>query len=195
MTKNVQREGKGSDGGRGQLSATLDGVGGLPALKVGDHHLAPLAAKEGPESSIRTLYVYWGLTLVRMDQILPRGTSVNFGPPLAALKFKRIGTKVWAFLRDRGLHSNVQRALCTVEALSKTYRLSSARWRIAGAPISIHILGSWSPYTPNGTFGDHFCASWAPRPPHLGICKCHTRSPYFLIIRTTSSPNSYNFFP
>ena len=23
-----------------------------------------------------------------------------------------------------------------------------------GAPISIHILGSWSPYTPNGTFRD-----------------------------------------
>ena len=36
-------------------------------------HLGPLAAKVGPESSIRTLYVYWGLTLVRMDQILRRG--------------------------------------------------------------------------------------------------------------------------
>ena len=114
---------------------------------------------------------------------------VHFGPPVAPVRFKRIGTKVWAFLRDRGLPSNVQRALCTVKAVSKTYRLPSARLRIAGAPISIHILGSWSPYTPNGTFGDHFCASWAPRPPRLGICKCHTRSLYFLIIRTTSSPN------
>ena len=49
----------------------LGHAAGLPALKGG--HLRPLAAKVGPESSIRTLYVYWGLTLVRMDQILPRG--------------------------------------------------------------------------------------------------------------------------
>ena len=76
--------------------------------------------------------------------------KVNFGSPLAALKFKRIGTKVWAFLRDRGLPSNVQRALCTVKALSKTYRLSSARLRIAGAPISIHLLDPWSPDAPHG---------------------------------------------
>ena len=136
-------------------------------------HLGPLAAKVGPESSIRTLYVYWGLTLVRMDQILTRGAIVNFGPLVAPVRFKRIGTKVWAFLRDRGLPSNVQRALCTVKAVSKTYRLPSARLRIAGAPISIHILGSWSPYTPNGTFRDNFCAIWALRPPCLGICKCH----------------------
>ena len=152
-------------------------------------HLGPLAAKVGPESSIRTVFVYWGLTLVRMDQILPRGVKVHFGRVFTHFEFKPIGTKVWAFLRDRGLPSNVQKALCTVKAVSKTYRLPSARLRIAGAPISIHILGSWSPYTPNGTFGDHFCASWAPRPPRLGICKCHTRSLYFLIIRTTSSPN------
>ena len=42
-----------------------------------------------------------------------------------------------------------------MKAVSKTYRLPSARLRIAGAPISIHILGSWSPYAPNGTFRDH----------------------------------------
>ena len=53
---------------------------------------APLAAKVGPESSIRTLYVYWGLTLVRMDQILQRGASVNFGPLVAPVRFKRIGS-------------------------------------------------------------------------------------------------------
>ena len=45
--------------------ATPDGVGGgLPALKGGDLHLGPLAAKVGPESSIRTLFVYWVHTLV-----------------------------------------------------------------------------------------------------------------------------------
>ena len=50
--------------------------GGLPALKGGDPPPAfILAAKVGPESSIRTLYVYWGLTLVHMDQILPRGVQ------------------------------------------------------------------------------------------------------------------------
>ena len=98
VTKNVQREGKGSDGskkwGRGQLSATPDGVGGgLPALKGGDLHLGPLAAKVGPESSIRTLYVYWGLTLVRMDQILRRGAfSELWAPCVAHLRFKRIGS-------------------------------------------------------------------------------------------------------
>jgi len=37
------------------------------------------AAKVGPESSIRTLFAYWGLTLVRMDQILPRGDSSPLG--------------------------------------------------------------------------------------------------------------------
>ena len=78
VSKNVQREGKGSDGskkwGRGELWATPDGVGGgLPALKGGTLYLGPRAAKVRPESSIRTLYVYWGPTLVRMDQILPRG--------------------------------------------------------------------------------------------------------------------------
>ena len=96
---------------------------------------------------------------------------VNFGRVFTHFEFKPIGANVWTFLRDRGLPSNVQRALCTVKALSKTYRLSSARLRIAGAPISIHILGSWSPYTPNGSFRDHFCAIWALRPPCLGICK------------------------
>ena len=92
-----------------------------------------LGATVGPNSSIRTLYVYWGLHF----------------------EFKQIGAKVWTFLRDRPLPSNVQRALCTVKAVSKTYRLPSARLRIAGAPISIHILGSWSPYAPNGAFRDH----------------------------------------
>ena len=57
--------------------------------------LGSLAAKVGPESSIRTLYVYWGLTLVRMDQILRRGASVNFGPLVAHLRFKRIGSILW----------------------------------------------------------------------------------------------------
>ena len=80
---------------------------------------------------------------------------VHFGPPVAPVRFKRIGTKVWVFLRDRGLPSNVQRALCTVKAVSKTYRLPSARLRIAGPLISIHILGSWSPHAPNDTFRDH----------------------------------------
>ena len=119
-----------------------------------------LGATVGPNSSIRTLYVYWGLHF----------------------EFKQIGAKVWTFLRDRPLPSNVQRALCTVKAVSKTYRLPSARLRIAGAPISIHILGSWSPYAPNGTF--------RPRPPCLGICKRHARSQYFIIIRTISSPHN-----
>ena len=44
-------------------------------------HLGPLAAKVGPESSIRTLYVYWGLTLVRMDQILRRGVYSELWAP------------------------------------------------------------------------------------------------------------------
>ena len=76
--------------------------GGLPSS-----YPDPLAAKVGPESSIRTLYVYWGLTLVRMDQILRRRASVNFGPLVAPVRFKRIGAYFWsawvtgAFTRKR----------------------------------------------------------------------------------------------
>ena len=33
----------------------------------------PLVAKVSPNSSIRTLYVYWGQNLVDVDQILRRG--------------------------------------------------------------------------------------------------------------------------
>ena len=63
-------------GRKSEAGGTPDGVGGgLPALKGGDLHLGPLAATVGPNSSIRTLYVYWGLTLVRMDQILRRGVQ------------------------------------------------------------------------------------------------------------------------
>ena len=54
-------------------------------------HLGPLAAKVGPESSIRTLYVYWDHILTLRDQILPRGVQCNFGPLLPTLKFKRLG--------------------------------------------------------------------------------------------------------
>ena len=46
-----------------------------------------------PDRLKRTLYVYWGVTLVRMEQILPRG---DYRPTLYVffhhLKFKRIGT-------------------------------------------------------------------------------------------------------
>ena len=126
-------------------------------------HLGPLAAKVGPESSIRTLYVYWGLTLVRMDQILRRGASVNFGPLVAPVRFKRIGSQFWggqgkggAFCTVSPFTTYVQRTLCTVKAVSKTCRQPSARLRFAGASISIHILGPRSPYAPNGTFWYHF---------------------------------------
>ena len=112
---------------------------------------------------------------------------MNFGPLVAPVRFKRIGTKVWAFLRDRGLPSNVQRALCTVKAVSKTYRLPSARLRIAGAPISIHILGSWSPYTPNGTFREKLC--------NLGPKAALPSNLYVSHAFSIFSNYSYNCFP
>ena len=52
-------------------------------VRVGEHNwgrftsppppsaLGPLAAKVEPDRLKRTLYVYWGLTLVRKDQIRP----------------------------------------------------------------------------------------------------------------------------
>ena len=54
----------------------------------------------------------------------------------------------------------VQRALCTVKAVSKTYRQPSARLQFvfAVAPISIHILGPWSLHAP---FWYHFGQSRA----------------------------------
>ena len=60
------------------LSKPLLGEVYLPPTPL---HLGPLAAKVGPESSIRTLYVYWGLTLVRMDQILRRGVFSELWAP------------------------------------------------------------------------------------------------------------------
>ena len=62
-------------------------------LKGGALRLGPLAAKVGPESSIRTLYVYWGLTLVRMDQILPRGALVTLGGFLHILNLSQLGPR------------------------------------------------------------------------------------------------------
>ena len=66
-TKNVQREGKGSDGskkwGRGGLWATLDGVGGgLPALKGGDLHLGPSPPRCAPIGVKAPFYADWGHT-------------------------------------------------------------------------------------------------------------------------------------
>ena len=54
-------------------------------------HLGPLAAKVGPESSIRTLYVYWGLPLMRMDQILQRGAKVPLGGFFHILNLSQLG--------------------------------------------------------------------------------------------------------
>ena len=51
---------------------------------------------------------------------------------------------------------NVQRALCTVKAVSQTYREPPARLRFARAPISIHILDPWSPDAPHGKFWCYF---------------------------------------
>ena len=86
--------------------------------------LGPLAAKVGPESSTRTLYVYWGLTLVRMDQILPRGAlgplcdtfwdNLNLSelvPNLARLTFAR--KRAEGSLHGEGCLQDVQTALCT----------------------------------------------------------------------------------
>ena len=40
--------------------------------------LGPSPPAVGPNSSIRTLYVYWGQILVNMDQILPWGVRPTF---------------------------------------------------------------------------------------------------------------------
>ena len=50
-------------------------------------HLGPLAAKVGPDSSIRTLYVYWGLTLAQSEKSCGAKRIVFFGSILAHFEF------------------------------------------------------------------------------------------------------------
>ena len=126
--------------------------------------LGPLAATVGPNSSIRTLYVNWGLTLAQIQKSChaPLGsfcsTLCNFTRRgLIFDLYSYIGAMVplpinvpRALCMGWPLPINVQRALCTVKAVSQTYRHPSARLRFVRAPISIHILGPWSPDAPNG---------------------------------------------
>ena len=55
----------------------------------------------------------------------------------------------------KGLTFTLKRAEGSLHGEGCLQDVQTARLRIAGAPISIHILGSWSPYAPNGTFRDH----------------------------------------
>ena len=97
------------------------GSGVLDLLKLSSplppSALGPSPPDVGPNSSIFTLYVYWGQILVDMDQILPRG---GIGPLSHQFEFKRIGTILGPFQGKR-------RASCTVWPLPQTCRGLSAR--------------------------------------------------------------------